>query len=972
MKADPPMKWYMSAIGKVTGSALVDGRSYEAAFKAVIDKAPDDVQLWACGGKLGDSEDSFVFLYTRIDPTRENFVLSATITASSIDGHIDQQSGYGLMTIDTDASVDQWSRHRNQLMAGCFGRQASFGVRTVSGYTDHEAHQLGGTRIVDESRLFPLEPAGAFSQTPHTFRMAKTDDGFSLSCDDYLMQIPGCDFLMQQDEHSLYVGFAAARGVTLSISDISIQISPGRSSHTPEGTLMLRIPDYPFPRALLTHANLQAPPHDSSATIEGSTIFAAPDGTHDGGCCREKPATIEDALQRALPGTSIVLADGVYSPAEPLVIPKARSGTLDAPVKLLAQNERRCIIDGSKLLDESPLFVLDADFWNLEGIVFRNSPLSGLIICGSTNRVRNCETFDNGDTGVLIISRPGASRDEWPQRNRISDCDSHDNCDKHGCNADGFGAKLRVGQGNVFYRCIAHHNIDDGFDLYSKYLYGPIEPVELDSCVAYGNGRLSNGREASRGNAGIGFKLGGERQPVTHEAWNSIAVENRQAGFSANSNPLCQLHFCTAAGNGASEAEDFAFHSAEEPRWVKEALLHIGRADGMASAGFVARRMPGGDIEVSKVLGPKRRHGKRLGASIGERKDILVLIASLNGGGAERVACKLSTALSERNNVSMMFFSPSGADSYYTGPDVRLIDASIATLKPAQTIPAKIRRRLVFKTRGVSLLMKERLMNHIDVTISLLETPNKTNALFGGKRKVLCERNDPQQKPKGYYERAKFNYRLADYVVFQSRKVQGQFSEEVRRKSCIIPNPVSVTCQIQPVSAPKVVTAGRLHPQKNHELLIRAFASFHSTHPLHTLHIFGEGDLKENLVALTRSLGVEHWVVFEGFCGDVHAAMSDAEMFVLSSDYEGLSNALIEAMMMGLPCISTACTGSDELITDGEDGLLVPVGAENDLCDAMARLADDADLRARLAYGARLRALDFAIDDVMRKWERIL
>jgi glycosyltransferase involved in cell wall biosynthesis len=95
-------------------------------------------------------------------------------------------------------------------------------------------------------------------------------------------------------------------------------------------------------------------------------------------------------------------------------------------------------------------------------------------------------------------------------------------------------------------------------------------------------------------------------------------------------------------------------------------------------------------------------------------------------------------------------------------------------------------------------------------------------------------------------------------------------------------------------------------------------------------------------------------------------------MFVLSSDYEGMSNALIEAMMMGLPCISTACTGSDELIEDGVSGLLVPLGDEDALAEAMGCLADDPALRSSLSEGARLRSLDFALEDVIRAWERIL
>lgn len=967
----PSADWYLSALGSASGTAVIDGTHHKIASRVSLSGMPHDVRLSAQRGKLGDSEDGFAFLYTRIDPATEDFTFSAVITASEIDGQADQQSGYGLMAVDTDASASASSLHRNQLLVGCQGKPGLFGVRAVAGYLDSEAQPLGGNRIVDQSRRFPSKPPEAYPQASHTFCMEKTDAGFSLSCDGECVQIPGCDFLMKQRENAIYVGFAAARGVDLAISDISFQVTPGSSSHTPEDAIALRIPDYPFPREILSQAPSNMAPETPADITCKATIYVAPDGTSGTGRYPEEPTTIDAALQLAQPGTDIILADGVYTPTAPLIAARTRSGSLDAPVTLRAHHARRSIIDGSRLPEGNPLFVIDGDFWHVEGVVFRNGPLSGLVICGNVNRVSNCEAYGNGDTGMLIISRPGAGRSAWPQRNFIVDCDSHDNCDTYGCNADGFGAKLRIGRGNAFYQCIAHHNIDDGFDLYTKFLYGATEPVELDNCIAYCNGSLSSGRTSSKG-TGIGFKLGGEYQAVAHEAWNCLAVNNRQAGFANNHNPSCQLSYCTAGGNGASNAADFLVSSPKSPLWDQKTLLRTSRRAKLPSDTPVALRTPQGGITIDKAFRPRRHGGMRSGASIGERRNILVMISSLSGGGAERVACKLATALSEKHTVSMMFFAPAKVEPYYVAPDVKLIDGSINVLRPAHTIPAKIRRRLLFKTRGVILPLRAHLLDHVQTTISLLETPNKANALFGGKRKVLCERNDPQQKSKSYYIRARFNYWLADYVVFQSRKVQEEFSKAIQRKSCIIPNPVSVTCHARTASSRKIVTAGRLHPQKNHAMLIRAFAAFHATHPLHTLHIFGDGKLKEDLLALVESLGLQHAVFFEGFCDDVHAAISDAEMFVLSSDYEGMSNALIEAMMMGLPCISTTCTGSDELITDGEDGLLVPVGSTDDLCQAMTRLADDAELRARLAYGARLRALDFRLEDVIRKWERIL
>ena len=105
---------------------------------------------------------------------------------------------------------------------------------------------------------------------------------------------------------------------------------------------------------------------------------------------------------------------------------------------------------------------------------------------------------------------------------------------------------------------------------------------------------------------------------------------------------------------------------------------------------------------------------------------------------------------------------------------------------------------------------------------------------------------------------------------------------------------------------------------------------------------------------------------------NIHEEIKEAEIFVLSSDFEGMSNALMEAMMMGLPCISTACTGSDELLKDGVNGLLTPVGDADALAKALSRLADNEKLRGTISKNAQLYSLDFEKEKVIRAWERIM
>ena len=169
-----------------------------------------------------------------------------------------------------------------------------------------------------------------------------------------------------------------------------------------------------------------------------------------------------------------------------------------------------------------------------------------------------------------------------------------------------------------------------------------------------------------------------------------------------------------------------------------------------------------------------------------------------------------------------------------------------------------------------------------------------------------------------------------------------------------------------------VTTALLLVKQKNQSLLIRSFAKFHDLFPEYTLTIYGEGPLRTELQELAISLGLSSEISFPGNLEKVHNAIMDAEMFVLSSDFEGLSNALLECMTMGIACISTRCEGSTDVIRDGENGLLVETGDEEGLKTAMVRLAEDPLLRSRLEGQACKDAAAFSTERIVEQWEKIL
>lgn len=478
------------------------------------------------GGKMTDSQDSFVFFFRRVDPRRENFSLSATFEVEDVSG-VDFQTAWGIAAVDTVESPADACRHRNFALAGRFrtpdGRNYGHGLRIVGGYTSPHARPRRGRRILDPSRQFDAPDDGTriIAGCSQRFRLAKTDEGLEASLltgnDWQTVKFPGCDFLLKQDRRYIYVGFAVAGKIGLKIYNIEYQTFPGILSHTPEGAAVHCVPDYPFARTAFAEPGQTCGSRERDMTFRVSPL--------DG---------LGAVLHRAGPGCEIILSDGVYDDG-PYYIPEASSGEPGRPVRLRAEHPGKAVLSGASFARKLPAMTLRASCWELDGLVFSDAPSSGLFICGSSNTVTRCEACRNGDTGILICAFPGSGKDGWPSLNRVERCLSQDNRDEVRRNADGFGAKLSVGPGNGFFSCISSGNADDGFDLYTKGTLGPVAPVTLEGCEASCNA--------------VGFKLGGEGQRVRHRLKGCVAHGNSRAGFDANSNPSSVLRGCRAWEN---------------------------------------------------------------------------------------------------------------------------------------------------------------------------------------------------------------------------------------------------------------------------------------------------------------------------------------------------------------------------------------------------------------------------------------
>lgn len=242
------------------------------------------------------------------------------------------------------------------------------------------------------------------------------------------------------------------------------------------------------------------------------------------------------------------------------------------------------------------------------------------------------------------------------------------------------------------------------------------------------------------------------------------------------------------------------------------------------------------------------------------------------------------------------------------------------------------------------------------------------------KRIIISERNDPRSDGRGILIKAATNllYPLSRAVVFQTRTAQGCFSKAVRRKGVIITNPVYVPEMSEAKKEKRIVAVGRLCEQKNHKLLLEAFSQVANVCPNYSLHIFGEGGLRSLLEERIKALNLTDKAFLEGEVANIYERISQGELFVLSSEYEGLSNALMEAMALGLPCISTDCAGSTEIIDHGVNGLIVPKGDSDALAAAMIEVLKDKVLSVALGEKAKESSKKFTLDLSMKMWEEII
>lgn len=345
---------------------------------------------------------------------------------------------------------------------------------------------------------------------------------------------------------------------------------------------------------------------------------------------------------------------------------------------------------------------------------------------------------------------------------------------------------------------------------------------------------------------------------------------------------------------------------------------------------------------------------------------IVFVIGSLGFGGAERVVSVLANQFFDLGHQVTVITLANNICNYPISNGIHTFHiATNTTIKGLSGL-----QRIIFLKKYISKINSDIVISFTSgVSIYVLLA-----RLFYPFKIIVSERNDPKQDPKNWFLRLVRDnlYKISDGFVFQTIEAKEYFSRKIQKRSAVISNPIKTDLPkpYHSEQSHRIVATGRLVPQKNYPLLLEAFAEFLELYPKYTLDIYGSGPMEEELHNLVLELGIKESVQFNGVVNNWHDYAKVAEIYVLTSDYEGMPNALMEAMAIGLPCIATDCPcgGPSFLINNGINGLLIPVADKKELIKSMKYYASNLDKARLIGRQASIDMRKFNVQTISQSW----
>ena len=698
--ADTQKNWYVSTVGsaqetkatitEADGNAqVINIANGDTASKKVATVEAKDItnttgsmEIQAkASGKISDDEDGFSYYYTKVNPEKENFELTATFTVTDASLTPDNQTGFGVVVADT-LGVNNWGtpsyvhKYFNYFSSMMYSSKINAPtMRYITGYTSADTSNKDGVdRVNNNVKFNQLTGTDMFKVgAEYTFTVRKTNDGYEAVATTengtQTQKLTANDFTSVQEDGTVVVGVMVARKIGVKITDIKFTTSESKGLATSEavedkvtpsirvyssntcgageyeytvvpncaGTLkvtgsadgkaiskevtadeVVRIPvavnvgsntiKAEFePAAAANITSTTTVTSETNVTRKvygkaGQTIIVTPDGKTTGDGTEESPLDINTAVSYAQPGQTILMKNGVYD--KWITINRSVCGTADKPINLVAESISTDGTDGV-VLSGAGLTIIGS-YWHVYGLYVKDSSGVGIQVSGNYNTIDMCTVNHAANSGIQISRNGGADNYAgiqgklWPTGNLIKNCESFDNCDAGRNDADGFAAKLTCGEGNRFYGCISHNNIDDGWDLYAKSVSGTIGSVTIENCVAYNNGWLTTDDVTAAGynyGEGNGFKLGGGYLKGGHKLINCVSFGNHAKGITSNSCPDISITRCTAYNNGNADSYSIGLNTMDSmlKEWKVSGLISMSKADLTAKADLIPFSQHGDD-----------------------------------------------------------------------------------------------------------------------------------------------------------------------------------------------------------------------------------------------------------------------------------------------------------------------------------------------------------------------------------------
>lgn len=353
-----------------------------------------------------------------------------------------------------------------------------------------------------------------------------------------------------------------------------------------------------------------------------------------------------------------------------------------------------------------------------------------------------------------------------------------------------------------------------------------------------------------------------------------------------------------------------------------------------------------------------------------ENKKIMFVIHALGYGGAGKMIVYLANHMAQCGYKTVIYVEEQQGQHYP-------VDSSIEVVQETKFFKNYYTRHF---QQIFQLKRRVREINP-DIVVSFQTNQNALSVLATRGRKtpvIISERGDPYQYNNIVAKLKTAVINRAEGAVFQTKRAAEYYGKDLQKRSRVIYNPCTVPFVERPEWDDRnneIAFVARFDiQQKRQDLMVKAFAQIASKFPAYKLCFYGAGGDQETIERLVDELGIRQQVLFKGLTKDIPNAIRESKLFVLSSDYEGLPNALIEAMAVGLPCVSTDCSpgGAAELIQNDVNGLIVPCNDVKALAMAMEKMLSNPDMADCMGKKAQNIIERLSPETVFEQWEKYI